>query len=105
MSSTKRAWDLHQWVGDQGHLAAEAASSPAGQVARWDLHQWVGDQGTGAPVARYAYEAEDDGMPHGFDGFGVSDSGGQQWAAGLVETFATTPVLVVADDEAAEDVA
>ena len=105
MSSTQRTWDRQQWVGDQGHLAADPTSSPAGKVARWGLHQWVGDQGTRVSTARYEYAPEDDGMPHGFDGFGVSDSGGQQWAAGLVETFATAPVLVVADDEAAEEVA
>jgi hypothetical protein len=100
------AWVRHQWVGDQGARDVEAAPAPNAQVARWDLHQWVGDQGAGEPAAgRYAFVRGDDGMPHGYDGFGVSDSGGQQWAPGVAVSELLTEALAVSEIVEEEEVA
>ncbi len=100
------SWSRHQWVGDQGQRYGEAASAFNAPVDRWDLHQWVGDQGTGEPTAgRYEFALGDDGMPHGYDGFGVSDSGGQQWAPGVAVSEPPTETLAFPEVVEEEEVA
>lgn len=71
-------WDRRQWVGDgQGAISGREIEA---FTAVWTYRQWVGEGqgGTGreAPVAG----SPTSGRPSGFSGFGVSDSGGQQWA-------------------------
>jgi hypothetical protein len=70
-----RVWDRHQWAGAPANHATDAT----GAKASWNLAEWVGyRRGTRAAIAS---AVEPDGLPHGFSGFGVSDSGGQRWAA------------------------
>jgi hypothetical protein len=71
-----RVWDRHQWAGAPANHATEAT----GAKASWNLAEWVGYR-RGIARAAIASAVEPDGLPHGFSGFGVSDSGGQRWAA------------------------
>jgi hypothetical protein len=92
-------WNRTQWVGEGQGLAAPAADD----ADTWDRRQWVGEgQGPVGPRTVASARA-DDSRPHGFDGFGVSDSGGQRWAPGIggSEKVKETPSsAVIAEDEA-----
>jgi len=75
---THIGWNRYQWAGDQGTSRTVIDVEPA--TARWNLSQWVGE-GQGQVSRPTAIQATgDSGRPSGFSGFGVSDSGGQQWA-------------------------
>jgi len=73
------SWNRYQWTSESG------VPSPAArdlELARWSSVQWA----SGAPLATESsrprrIESADDGLPHGFSGFGVADSGGQRWAS------------------------
>ena len=71
--SNLRQWDRHQW-------ASSADDTRDDDVTAWNLIQWVGDP-PGARREPIVVEVNEDGLFHGFSGFGVSDSGGQRWAS------------------------
>jgi hypothetical protein len=94
---THLGWNRHQWAGDnQGtRTTIIEAETP---TAKWNLSQWVGEgHGEVARPSRIA-GADADGLPHGFSGFGVSDSGGQRWAPASAQ--ATTEADAADDEEA-----
>jgi hypothetical protein len=94
---THLGWNRHQWAGDnQGtRTTIIEAETP---TAKWNLTQWVGEgQGEVARPSRI-FGADADGLPHGFSGSGVSDSGGQRWAPASAQATAEADV---ADDEEA----
>jgi hypothetical protein len=72
-------WDRYQMVGDRGGPAPIRRYDEP-EIARWNLIQMVGDR-PGVIRKSVDVEYEWDQKPHGFSGFGVSDSGGQQWAS------------------------
>jgi hypothetical protein len=74
-----RGWDRHEWAeGATGFPDPQADAEPA--IAAWNLIQWVGDR-PGLVREPAVLDIETDGLPHGFSGFGISDSGGQRWAS------------------------
>jgi len=74
-----RGWDRHEWAeGAAGFSDPEPDTEPP--IAAWNLIQWVGDK-PGLVRKPAEVDIETDGLPHGFNGFGVSDSGGQRWAS------------------------
>ena len=83
-----RRWDRHQW--------ASSAADTQDDITDWNPIQWVGDR-PGARRQPIAVEADADGLFHGFNGFGVSDSGGQRWAS---ESASASPMNDTAESPA-----
>lgn len=75
-----RVWDRHQWASG---MAPATPVEMESQIEEWDLIEWVGEKPRTTGEA-FVAEAELDCRPHGFSGFGVSDSGGQRWASSTV---------------------
>jgi len=75
----QRGWDRHEWASVEADLNVPTADAePA--IPAWNLIQWVGDR-PGVVREPAVVDVTTDGKPHGFSGFGVSDSGGQRWAS------------------------
>lgn len=90
-------WDRSQWAGEPRDETESA------HVEQWSLYQWAGD--LVADERPIVVTPPVDTAPHGFDGFGASDSGGQRWApsiGGVEEPWAADAEL---DAEQDEDVA
>ena len=105
MIESHKAWDRTQVVGEGQGLLED---TPRTGGDEWSLYQWAGDQVPGGSAAsrRLPARLAGDGA-HGFDGFGVTDSGGQRWApaiGGQDEIPAEAPVLL-SEDEESESVA
>jgi hypothetical protein len=100
MIESHKAWDRTQVVGEGQGLSDETPRSTADE---WSLYQWAGDQvADGAAASRRLPAPLGADGAHGFDGFGVSDSGGQRWApaiGGRDEVLTEAPVFESEDEE------
>ena len=91
---THLGWNRHQWAGENQATRATVIEAET-PTAKWNLSQWAGEGHGEVTRPSRIVAADTDGLPSGFSGFGVSDSGGQRWAG--------TPTLNPAEEAVADD--